>query len=129
MTVRHRWRGIWFGGMTFAVFCLTTLAGCGGCGEREKRNEKQGSNTDPREMAVDILSKASELTGYQVGLLQFDRHLAKHPEALDDHRLSKDDRSVLKEHFNLDETEFQEIESPTSQKLDAHYLELSYLLR
>ncbi len=130
MTVRHRWRWFRFGMMTFAGFCLTALAGCGGCGGIViQPPEKKPNQGDPLEMGREILQKADGLAGYKEGLEQFNRYLHGHSDALQEHRLSKEDRAVLKEHFGLDADELRQMEATDFQKLDSHYLELCYLLR
>ncbi len=54
--------------------------------------------------------------------------MASHPEAQPRH-LVQEEQQLLTKHANLDKNELNEVDSGTFTPLDAHYLELAFLLR
>ena len=78
--------------------------------------------------ALDSLSRAGALADYKEALHLVNKHLSK-PENRDAMQFSKEDRQVLVNQFGLEKEELEAIEMRTFRPLDAHHLEICFLLR
>ena len=89
-------------------------------------NQKAPEDTSLRS-AQEMLSSDNDLASCKSFLQQINNHLATHPQEKPA-TIPNDLRDILKK-YNLAEQQFNEIDSPTFTKLDAHYLEEKLMLR
>jgi hypothetical protein len=78
--------------------------------------------------ALDSLSRAGALADYKEALHLVNKHLSR-PENRDAIQLSKEDRQALINQFGLEKEELEAVEARTFRPLDAHHLEMCFLLR
>lgn len=76
---------------------------------------------------TELLRRGADVEAWRAYTQQLNHYLDEHPNAL--LRLSKDDQQLLATQFRLDKAELAEVENGTFTPLDAHYLELAFVLR
>jgi hypothetical protein len=132
MTGAQWWRNprvLWAAGGLAAVLLVVGLVFLAGNPIRPQKTDGPKDKGDPRDIGREVLLKATTLQGYREGLLDgYNKHLNAHPGTLAKYQTPEDAR-LLQERFGLEPDELKEVQATTFQPLDAHHLELCFLLR
>jgi hypothetical protein len=106
------------------------LTGCPRAATKGTTAPAKGGGDESQEQAFDSLTKSTDLLTVRSALQQLAVDLHNHPERqaaplTEERRRSFENKQL----FGLDDSEFKEIEHPNFTGLDAHYLELAFLMR
>jgi hypothetical protein len=111
--------------------CLWTV-GCGRPPQTRSVKVKVSSTrvTDDPVVPVvsDLLRRGANAEDWRNYVQQLNRYLRDHPNA-QPRPLSTEERALLAKELHLDKKELAELENSTFTPLDAHYLELAFVLR
>src|SRR5438132_326456 len=111
-----------------ASLLFVSAVGCSRPPQRSTVPQPSRAADDTVESVTEMLRQGADNGAWRTYVRQINNYLATHPNA-QPRRLSQDEKEFLANHANLDKGEIDELSSLTFTPLDAHYLDLAFLLR
>src|SRR5258708_17657770 len=117
--------------MRIAFLAFLLLVSAAGCSRPPQRSTVTPPSRAVEETVVpvtELLRQGVDAEAWRNYRQQLNHYLAGHPNVELRH-LGKDEQDLLAKHFSLDKGELDELDSSTFTLLDAHYLDLAFVLR
>jgi hypothetical protein len=110
------------------IACLLLAAGCSPPSRPSVVKQTTRATDDTGVSVTEMLRQGADIDAWRREIEQLNRYLGDHPKA-QPRPLSDEERELLAKQVNLDRDELAELENSTFTPLDAHYLEMAFVLR
>jgi hypothetical protein len=111
-----------------ACLFLVSAAGCNRPPQRSTVTQPSRAADDTVVSVTEMLRQGADAEAWRNYVQSINHYLAAHPNAPPRHP-NQDEKELFANHTSLDKGELDELDSLTFTPLDAHYLDLAFLLR